>query len=137
MRKLLLIGVVAISLALVGCNAKPSLVGKWKGQIESQGQVMDADIDVSADKMVSVFTVQGMTITGTSSYKIEGDKIITTVEDVKMSGANVPPQVQSMLDAAVAKEKGKKSTSTLKFKDNDTVELSAPQGGNMTWTRVK
>lgn len=122
---------------MVGCTPKPSLVGKWNGQVEAQGQVMNGEIDVSADKMVMTFDTQGMKMIGTSSYKIEGDKITTTLEDVKISGANLPPQAQAMFDAAMEKEKGKTQVGSFTFKDADTVEMSSSNGEKMTWTRVK
>jgi len=137
MKKAFALSFVVLGLMMVGCSAKPSLVGKWKGQVEAQGQVMDAEIEVTADKMISVFQAQGMTITGTSSYKMEGDKITSTVEDIKLTGGNIPPAAQAMFDAAIAKEKGKSDTSTVVFKDNDTAELTGAQGTKMTWTRVK
>lgn len=137
MAKFYAFAVAAVVLFCAGCNTGPTLVGKWKGDISSQGQTMTADIEfTAAGKMLTSFQVQGMTINGTQGYTVSGDTLTTTMEDVKISGGNLPPQIQQMVQAEVEKQKGKKETAKFKFVDGDTVELSS-NNQKMTWKRVK
>jgi hypothetical protein len=140
MKKFFAIGVAVLGLMIVGCNSKPSLVGKWKGEISAQGQSMPADIEFKPDgKMITVAQFQQMTITGTASYKVDGDKMTSTMDDIKISGLKLNPTQQAMFDAQLAQEKGKSTTSTFVFKDADTVEVSdgSGSGAKMTWKRQK
>lgn len=136
-KSIALFAAVSAAICLAGCNAGPSLVGKWKGDISAQGQTMTADIEfTSGGKVLTTFQTQGITIAGTQGYTISGDTLSTTMEDVKITGGNLPPQLQQMVEAEVQKQKGKKETSKFKFVDADTVEVSA-NNQTMTWKRVK
>lgn len=98
---------------------------------------MTANIEfTSGGKMLTTVEAQGITISGTSGYTISGDTLSTTLEDVKFTSGNLPPQLQQMVEAEVQKQKGTKETLKFKFVDADTVEVSA-NNQSMTWKREK
>lgn len=139
MKKFFGIGVVVLGLMMVGCNAKPSLVGKWKGQIQQQGQALDAVVEFKPDgKMVTDVTTSGISLQMTAKYTVKGDTYEAVIEDIKI--IDLPKEMEmarSVIEKGIAEQKGKTETTTFKFKDADSVEMSAPTGGPTIWTRMK
>lgn len=139
MKRAIAFGCVVLALTLVGCNNKPSLVGKWNGQIDQQGQSVTATVEFKGDgKMVSDIEVQGMKMQLLGSYTVKEDSYTATIDDIKI--IEMPKeleQLRPMMEQSIAKEKGKSNTTKFTFKDKDTVEMSSEQGGTSTWTRIK
>ncbi|MFM9871998.1 MAG: hypothetical protein ACKVQS_00875 [Fimbriimonadaceae bacterium] len=139
MKKIFGIGIVVLGLMMVGCNAKPSLVGKWKGKIEQQGQQLDAVVEFKPDgKMISDVTTSGIQLQMLGKYAIKAETYEATIEDVKI--IELPKEMEMarpLLEKGIKEQKGKSETTTFKFKDADTVEMSAPKGGTSVWTRMK
>ncbi len=139
MNKVAAFTAILMLLALTACNSKPSLVGKWKGQVQENGQQLDSTIEFKNDgKMVAQIAISGIEAEVTSSYTATDTNYTSTVEGFKI--IKLPPELESnrsLMEASMTKEKGKKVTNPYKFKDNDTLEVTFEGGFNSTWTRVK
>lgn len=140
MTKAVAFGIVALGLIAVGCAPKPSLVGKWTGDMTVQGQTLSGNFEFTSDgKLKMNFSQGGIGIAVNSGYKLEGDQLTTTFESAEPVG-EVPAMVKAMLDQAMKQmdqQKGKPEVSTVVFKDADTIEMTGSNGQKMTWTRVK
>jgi len=128
-----------LGLCLTGCQAGPSLVGKWQGDVDAQGQKVPATIELKSDKTsVMSMEVVGLKMEVTGTYEIKEDKVTMTVANAQLKG-DLPPQaaaMKPMIEAELKKMQGSSSTSTFKFEGNDSVTLTSDRG-SMTWTRVK
>jgi len=139
MKKVVALAAIVAILTLSACNTKPSLVGKWQGKLEQQGQTVDAAVEFkNGGKMVADVTVQGIAIQMLATYTTTETSYTTTIDEFKI--ITLPPameQARPMMEANMKGETGKSTTSNYKFIDKDTVEMSSTNGQKTTWTRVK
>ncbi|QYK53569.1 MAG: hypothetical protein KF824_01450 [Fimbriimonadaceae bacterium] len=140
MKKVAAFVAVAAILSLSACNSKPSVVGKWTGNMAVQGATVPATVEYKTDKTFVVTVGQaGVNVEISGTYTTTDTQITTTAQNFKILGdipAN-PMFTKASLEAQMAKEAGKAETSTYKFKDADTLEYTGSNGTNFTMTRVK
>lgn len=140
MTKAVAFGIVALGLIAVGCAPKPSLVGKWTGDMTLNGTTVPGEFEFTPDGKLKMMMGQGgVGILVTASYKLEGEKLKTTLESFEMQG-EVPPMVKGMVDQGLKQMeamKGKTDEWGIVFKDADTVEATFSGGQKGNWTRVK
>lgn len=116
------------AVAVVGCAKPDPLIGTWTGQI----QTMEFTMNFKADKTYEMGmsnAAQKVKITLNGDYKREGDKLTMTPRGVKTEG--MPAELKSMVEEQMKKDTGKSQTGTIKFKNDDEVEISGfGQGGS-------
>ncbi len=130
---------VTVLFALYGCAAAgPSLVGKWRSQVEVAGSKVPADIEVKADQTMTMeIETGGVRLQMISDYTIKGDKITMKVTDMKVVKLPKGQEAQKdLIEAQLSKAKGEETTNAFKFEGEDKVTLIST-GAPVTWTRVK
>jgi len=139
MNKVVATATIIAVIVLSACNTKPSLVGKWKGQIEENGQKVDSKIEFqNGGKMVAQISMSGLEAEVSSTYTSTETAYTSTVEGFKI--IKLPPELESsrsMIETGMASQKGKSITNSYVFKDGDTIEVSFEGGFTSTWKRVK
>lgn len=140
MKKVTALACIVAVLALTACAPKPSLVGKWTGNMEVQGSSVPATVEYKADKTFLI-TVgqQGINVEISGTYTSTDTEVTSTTGDIKIVG-DLPAQaaaMKPMIEAELAKQKGKVEKSTYKLTDADTVEYTSEKGTKFTMTRVK
>lgn len=121
----------AMLVMLAGCGG-PSLVGKWDSAVAVQGGGK-AVTEFKADNTFSMNLQSPMlpaAITVSGTYKVEGNKLTINSNDVTAPG--VAPALMAMIKANAKQS----DTSTFKFADNDTVEMTGSKGAT-TMKRIK
>lgn len=140
MTKAVAFGIVALGLIAAGCAPKPSLVGKWTGDMTLDGRIIPGEFEFTSDGKLRMMMGQGgIGIVITSTYSLDGEKLKTTLDTFEMEG-EVPPTVKPMVDQALKQlesMKGKTDIWTVVFNDADTIEATFSGGQKGTWTRVK
>lgn len=140
MKKVIAIAAIVAVLSLSACSPKPSIVGKWTGEITLNTiPVPNATIEFKADKSFKIdATQQGVGLAVTGTYTATETELTSTLGDVKFVG-ELPPQLlqfKSQMDAQLAKLKGQETKLQYKLKDGDTAEVTN-DGKTVTWSRVK
>jgi hypothetical protein len=124
----------ALSLTLLGCS-KPSVVGKWQGTQSVQSPMGNQSLSFTTEyKADGTFsqnaTVANMNIGAKGTYKVDGDKVTSSVTSV-----DAPPMIKAMAEPALKKQ----INQTVSFKvegDNLTFTGKGPSE-TLTMTRVK
>jgi uncharacterized protein (TIGR03066 family) len=74
------------ALLLTGCA--PSVAGKWEGKVMAGEKPMGISMEFKPDGKFEqkVTNPGGQIITGTGTYKVEGDKLSSTIEATAITG---------------------------------------------------
>lgn len=140
MKPVFLLGSLICGLVLCGCSPKPSLVGKWTGEMMVMERAVPSEIEVGSDGKMSInFGQGGIGIATNYSYTSTDKALTMTLESYEMRG-EVPPMVKVMVDSALKeldKSKGKPVEVGYTFTDADNLEVTYANGTKATWTRVK
>jgi len=143
MKKVLVL-IPLFALLAFGCS-KPGLEGKWT---MSGGPMIKNNttgtITYTGNRFTLVMDVAqvGLKVTTTGSYKLEGEKLSQTTDDVTVDDSKVAAQFKAMIKAVVIPAKLKETmnadkSSAIKFTDADKVVLTGGKDGDVTLTRVK
>ncbi|MBS1728558.1 MAG: hypothetical protein JST51_17715 [Armatimonadetes bacterium] len=130
----------ALPLALVclaGCGG-PSLVGKWTMSGASAPPGAITIIEFTSDSFTqTVDMAQPIQVhaVGKGVYKIQGDKISMTVNDVEIDDSKFPEALKAAVKGTIDKQKGQTITGTLKI-EGDTATITADKG-TITLAKVK
>jgi hypothetical protein len=109
------LALVVLAVAIVGCKAAPSLVGKWSANLSGQ----NLEFEFKPDGTSLVSSLDGpIKLKATGTYKVEDDKIEMTTTKVDIPGA--PPQIL----AAAKVQEGQKKSGKITFTSNDDVQLT-------------
>jgi hypothetical protein len=109
------LALIVLAVAIVGCKAAPSLVGKWSAQLSGQ----NLEFEFKADGTSVVSSLEGpLKLKATGTYKVEEDKIEMTTTKVDIPGAPAP------ILAAAKVQEGQKKVGKIVFTSNDDVQLT-------------
>jgi hypothetical protein len=121
-----------LSLTLLGCS-KPSVVGKWQGSQSIQSPMGNQNLNFTTEyKADGTFsqsaTVANMNVGAKGTYKVDGDKVTSTVTSVE-----APPMIKKFVEPTLKKQVNQ----TVSFKvEGDNLTFTGA-GQTMTMTRVK
>jgi hypothetical protein len=140
MKRFALCSLTLASLLLLTACAGPSLVGTWTGTVSVQGA--NADVTVSFQQggaMTTDMKIAGpanaeMAIKTTGTYKLEGEALTTTVDNVDLTMPPALKQMEAMIKDQIQKESAV-SSGSIKWVDANTVELTPAQGNVLTLKR--
>jgi hypothetical protein len=142
MRRFAALGLVGLSLFVVGCS-KPSMVGKWNvtgiPNIPA-GSTVTMDFTETKSTGVISMTQMGMElkITSEDTYTFDGKTLSMTNVSVKIDEGSLPASVKAylpMMKKEMEKAQGKTTKGEIKF-DGDTATWTTEQGP-VTLTKVK
>jgi hypothetical protein len=130
-----------IPLASVGCGKKDPFIGKWNVSGAKMPPGLTATMEFQEGnklKMGMNGNIAGMEIKvdGTGTYKVEGEKITTTVSEMKLDDSKLPAAFRAQAKAGLENSEMKKpQTSTFKI-EGETITLNGSDG-TTTLTKVK
>lgn len=139
--RLTLVSLALIPLALAGCGKKDPFIGKWSVSGKEIPQGMNATMEFTDGgkvKMAMSGNIMGMElkVDGNGTYTVDGDKITTTISDMKLDDSKLPPAFKAQAKAGLENSELKKpQTSTFKA-EGETITLTG-KDGSTTLTKVK
>jgi hypothetical protein len=147
MRKLFLGAATAALFFAIGCKSGPSLQGEWEASGMGASQLPPGmavtmkygGSDLTITMVMNNEQVGTIAITGTGTYKLEGEKYSHEIKDVKFDTSKVKPEIKAMVEAQMKpddlkKQMNQNTTMTVKFNEDGTVAMT---GGTSTVTLKK
>jgi hypothetical protein len=124
----------ALSITLLGCS-KPSVIGKWQGTQTAQTPMGSQQINFTTEyKADGTFnqsaTVANMNIGAKGTYKVDGDKVTSSVTSVE-----APELIKKIAEPTLKKQINQ--TVTFKVEGDNLTFTGKGAGETMTMTRVK
>jgi hypothetical protein len=153
--KRILVSLVAVVAVLGGCKGGNSLDGKWSIATSSSKMPAGSTLNATFSGGDSVAMIMDMPqplpdgkkinlhadIKG--KYKLDGDMMTITVEDVKFTGSGFPNEIKAMMETQmktmgdqVKDQLNKEGAAKLNWVDNDKFTITGKSGPE-TFTRVK
>jgi hypothetical protein len=124
----------ALSITLLGC-AKPSVVGKWQGSQEVKSPMGNQQVNFTTEykadgTFVQSATVANMNIGAKGTYKVDGDKVTSSVTSV-----DAPDMIKKFVEPTMKKQINQ--TVSFKLEGDNLTFTGSGAGQSMSMTRVK
>ena len=142
MHKLLLGAATAALLLVVGCKSGPSLQGEWDASGAGSAQMPPGTkvtmkfggSDVTISMVMDNAQVGTIGMSGSGTYKLEGDKYSHTITDVKFDSSKVKPEFKAIVEAQMKpddlkKQMNENTSMTVKFNEDGTVSMTGGTSG--------
>lgn len=130
------LAILILLVAVVGCKPKSPVVGKWTGNVSSQGQNIAMKFEFKEDgTFTSSAPLMSLTIVSSGTYKYEEGNLTTTTEKIDLQGTPPAGLPMDSMKKAAEQGVGKPQTIPVTFKD-DKMTLSM-NGMSLELTKEK
>lgn len=117
---------IAVTALIAGCAAKNKFAGTWEAS-QAQANITITFTDsgtFSQTTAASGGMLGDVKIDVSGTYKVDGDKLTFTPNEMKMNG--LPEQFKGMAEKQFESQKGKPQTNPVTWNGNDEFSLSTP-----------